>query len=101
MSKEVRAYIGLATAKEGNTQEYPSGERHAFNLFLLQEIGADENCEKAEEVVCTESWTAVEFRKTGILSAASVQSAGEPFVSMYEAALKDGSALLVYREPES
>ena len=64
MSKEVRTYIGLATAKEGNTQEYPSGERHAFNLFLLQEIGADENCEKAEEVVCTESWTAVEFRKT-------------------------------------
>ena len=101
MNKEVRTFIGIAAAVKGNEQGYPNGERHAFNLFLSQEIGAEENLEKAAGAACFEGWTAVEFQRTGVLSEESVRSSGEPFISMYETALNDGSALLVYREPES
>ena len=101
MSKEIHSYIGMASARDGNPQNYPSGERHAFNLFLPQAIGSETSWDKAEEAVGNENWTDVELQKTGVLSEENVQSAGEPFISMYKSAMKHGPALLIYRDQES
>ena len=101
MSKEIHTYLGIATARDGNTQNYPSGERHAFNLFLPQAIGSEASLDEAQEVLENESWAVVEFRKTGLLSEENVRSAGEPFISMYKSAMENDPALLIYREQES
>ena len=101
MSKEIHTYLGVASARGGNSQNYQSGERHAFNLFLPQAIGSETSWDKAEEAVRNENWTDVEFRKTGVLSQESVQSTGEPFISMYESAMNHGPALLIYKDQES
>ena len=97
---EVRTYIGIAEADTGNAQNYPVGERHAFNLFVSQGIGDDPKWDVAEGIVEGNAWLNVEIKKTGILSASLIEKAEAPFHEMYEAALKDGSAFLIYSNPE-
>jgi len=100
MTKEIRTYIGIATASEGNSQGYPVGERHAFNLFLSQGLGEEPNRELAESTISNEYWCEIELKKTGLLSQENAESSEEPFPSMYKHALENSSALLFYRDPE-
>ena len=100
MMEEIRTYLGVAMASEGNSQEYPVGERHAFNLFMSQEAGTEPNWELAESTILNECWCEIELRKTGVLSQKKATSSEEPFPAMYKHALENGSALLFYREPE-
>ena len=97
---EVRTYIGVASACEGNARDYPVSERHAFNLLLSQEVGDEPNWSLAEETISKACWTEIDIRKTGVLSQDKVESSGEPFPAMYKHAIKYGTALLIYQGVE-
>lgn len=98
--KEIRTYIGIATASMGNAQKYAVGERHAFNLFLAQSFESEPSWELAEKTISHEHWSEIEIKKTGVLSQEKAMNSGEPFPSMYKHALANGSALLIYRDAE-
>jgi len=100
MTKEIRTYIGIATAFEGNAQEYKVGERHSFNLFLSQDAGSEESLELAEITISNECWGEIEFKRTGVVSQEKALNLEDPFTSMYKHALENSSALLIYRDIE-
>lgn len=100
MEYEIRTFIGTARAKEGNAQNYPSGEKHAFNLFLKQPKGSEADFNNAEKVIVESNWTSIELKKTGVLSEQVTEKSEEPFWSMYQTASQNGSALLIYSTPE-
>jgi hypothetical protein len=101
MEYEIRTFIGTAHAGEGNAQNYPVGEKHAFNLFLRQPREAEADFDCAEKIISESSWVSIELRKTGILSKELTERAEEPFGAMYQAACQNGSALLIYSTPEN
>ncbi|MBQ25081.1 hypothetical protein [Alcanivorax sp.] len=92
-------YLGIAAACEGNIQEFPTGERHAFNLFLAQEVGSDPDLALAEDAVKNEFWSDIELTKTGIFNSKAVDNSEPPFPGLYKQALANGSALLIYLDP--
>jgi len=101
MEYEIRTFIGIACAAEGNTQNYPAGEKHSFNLFLKQPKSSKADFDCAENIMSGSNWASIELRKTGVLSKELTEKSEEPFCSMYEAACQNGSALLIYSTPEN
>ena len=100
MEYEIRTFIGIACASEGNAQNYPVGEKHAFNLFLRQPKNSEADFNSAEEIISESNWVEIELRKTGILSKELTESSEKPFPAMYQAACQNGSALLIYSSLE-
>ena len=100
MEYEIRTFIGIACANEGNVQNYPIGEKHAFNLFLRQARNSEPDFNCAEEIISESNWSEIELRKTGVISKEITEKSEEPFPAMYQSALKNGSALLIYSTPE-
>ncbi|AQZ96004.1 hypothetical protein ACFSB1_05800 [Halopseudomonas phragmitis] len=98
MSTEIRQYLGIAVAMEGNSGGYPHGERHALILYVAQEEGAEPDWDEAENIVLEKLWGNVRLRKTGVL--AKNMDLQEPFLEMYTQAMEYGSALLIYTEVE-
>lgn len=99
MDIEIRLYVGVAEANAGNSSGYPSGEKHAFMLYVAQNKNSEPEWGKAEEFLRNENWCNVEVRKTGIASNEKQQE--YPFSEMYPNALKNGSALLIYSGVEN
>ncbi len=100
MEYEIRTFIGIASAVEGNAQNYPAGEKHAFNLFLKHPKNSEADFNTAEEIILESKWTEIELRKTAVLSKELTEKSENPFPAMYQAACQNGSALLIYSTPE-
>ncbi|HEY8941036.1 MAG TPA: hypothetical protein VIM59_12630 [Cellvibrio sp.] len=94
MNIEVRIYLGVAEAGVGNSSGYPSGEKHAFVLYVAQKKNSGSDWERAKEFLIKENWCNVEVRKTGVASKEKQQE--HPFSEMYPHALQNGFALLIY-----
>ncbi len=94
MDIEVRLYLGIAEAKAGNSSEYPSGEKHAFVLYVAQMKNSEPDWERAEQFLVKENWCNVELQKTGVASREKQRE--YPFSEMYPHALQNGFALLIY-----
>lgn len=100
MEYEIRTFIGIACASKGNAQNYPIGEKHAFNLFLRQPKNSEADFDSAEKIISESNWAEIELRKTGVLSKELAEVSENPFPAMYQAAYQNGSALLIYSTPE-
>lgn len=93
-SLEVRLFVGTAAARVGNKSRYPSGEKHAFILYLSQGVGVEPDWERAEQTILAEHWGDIELTKTGIAS--QEKQMNYPFFEMYPHALAHGYSLLIY-----
>ena len=95
----VRIFLGLANADKGNIQNYPVGERHAFILYMLQEVDEEPNWQAAEDFLAKSHWSNIELTKTGLIPDGGPKNKSKPFPEMYENAINKGQSLLIYSDP--
>lgn len=94
---EVHIFTGIATSLDQQVTNYPVGERHSLMIFLRQSIGSDHDWDAAEALVVAASWGEVDLKRGGTLT--TEDTLGD-FQEMYDTALSNGGAIVVYSEPE-
>lgn len=97
MNQEVHIYLAVGKAAAGGT--YPTGQSHALHVYLREPVDAPFDGRAAEAVALGKGWVLTEIRKASRITPESIQAAEDTVRACYEAALKDGSAILVYDTP--
>jgi hypothetical protein len=95
---EIGLFLGIAEVSEGNQLGYPIGERHALVVFSRQPEGSEPDWNLAKSHMQRCGWSDVEFEKASTLDPSALDL--EPSArSSYDAAMINGSAIIVYSDP--
>ncbi len=99
MNQDVHIYLAVATPTVAG--RYPRGQSHALHIYVRVPAGSDFDGRVAEAIAMNNGWLLTEIRKAGRVNAESLDAAEDTVRACVDAALKDGSAILVYDNPIS
>jgi len=95
---EVHVFLGAAEAKEATGIEWKPGERYSLLIMVRQPEGQAPDETLARKSASAAGWTSIKLERSKRLPVTAVPE-GDVLRGAFHDALKDGSAIVAYRDP--
>ena len=95
---EVHVFLGNAVAKEATGIEWKPGARYSLLILVRQPEGQAPDEALARKSASSAGWTGIKLERSKRLPATAVPE-GDVLRGAFRDALKDGSAIVAYRDP--
>jgi hypothetical protein len=97
MNHDIHLY--LAVGRPAAIGRYPLHEAHALHVYVRVPRGHAFDGPLAEAAAASGGWTLTEIRNASVVTAESMRNGDEAMQATFNAAQKDGAAVLVYDQP--